>query len=205
MLLRNKVPKIQRTYVSIPDTVYELLSLNSYKKTRRWKGKSLSPVCLCDPTDYSLPGFSVHEILQARILDWVGVPFSRASSQLRNKPRSPSSQADSLLSESPEKSHHKQERHVICYLGHLKKVTPMVESCCCSVAKLCPTHCDPMDYIQHDRLPYPSLSPGVCSNSCPLSWWCYLTISSSAAPFSFHLQSLPASGSFPMRWLFALC
>ena len=52
--------------------------------------------------------------------------------------------------------------------------------------------------LQHMRLPCPSLSPGVCSNSCPLSRWCYLTISSSAAPFSFCLQSFPAPGSFPM-------
>ena len=46
------------------------------------------------------------------------------------------------------------------------------------------------------------LSPRVCSNSCPLSRWCYLTISSSATPFSFCIQSFPASGSFPMSWLF---
>ena len=39
--------------------------------------------------------------------------------------------------------------------------------------------------------------------SCPLSWWCYLTIPSSVAPFSFWLQSFSASGSFPMSWLFA--
>ena len=47
------------------------------------------------------------------------------------------------------------------------------------------------------------LSPRVCSNSCPLSQWYYLTISSSATPFSFCLQSFPASGSFPISWLFA--
>ena len=47
------------------------------------------------------------------------------------------------------------------------------------------------------------LSPGVCSNSYPLSWWCYWTISSSATPFSFCLQSFPVSGSFPMNWLLA--
>ena len=47
------------------------------------------------------------------------------------------------------------------------------------------------------------LSPGVCSNSCLLSWWCYLTTSSSATPFSFFLQYFPTSGSFPMSWLFA--
>ena len=44
---------------------------------------------------------------------------------------------------------------------------------------------------------------GVCSDSCPLSQWCHLTISSSAAPFSFCPQSFPASGSFPMSQLFA--
>ena len=55
--------------------------------------------------------------------------------------------------------------------------------------------------LQHARLPCSSPSPGVCSNSCPLSWWYYLIISSSAAPFSFCLQSFPASGSFPWKQL----
>ena len=54
--------------------------------------------------------------------------------------------------------------------------------------------CDSL-WLQYTRLPCLSLSPGVCSNSCPLSRWCYLTISSSAAPF-FCLQSFSASGSF---------
>ena len=57
--------------------------------------------------------------------------------------------------------------------------------------------------LQHARLPYPSPSPRVCSDSCPLSWLCYLTISSSAAPFSFCLQPFPATGSFPVSRLFA--
>ena len=48
-----------------------------------------------------------------------------------------------------------------------------------------------------------SLSPRVCSNSCPLSQWCYLTMPSSAVPFFFCLQFFPASGSFPKSWLFA--
>ena len=56
--------------------------------------------------------------------------------------------------------------------------------------------------MQHARLPDPSCSPGVCSNSGPLSCWCYLTISSSAALSSFCLQSFTASGSLPMSWLF---
>ena len=57
--------------------------------------------------------------------------------------------------------------------------------------------------LQHTRLPCPPLSPRVCSNSCPLSRWCHLTISFSPAPFSFCLQSFPASRSFPMSQLFA--
>ena len=59
--------------------------------------------------------------------------------------------------------------------------------CCCSVAKSCPTVCDPLD--QHARPPCPSLSPEVCSSSCASKQWCYPTISSSAA--FFCLQSLP--------------
>ena len=58
--------------------------------------------------------------------------------------------------------------------------------------------------LQHARLPCPSSSPGACSNSCPLSQWCHPTISSSVIPFASCLQSFPASGSFPMSWLFAL-
>ena len=67
----------------------------------------------------------------------------------------------------------------------------MLYSCCCfcSVPKSCPTLCDP-------------ISLGVCSNSCPLSQWCYPTISSSATLFCFCLQSFPASESFSMDQLF---
>ena len=52
--------------------------------------------------------------------------------------------------------------------------------------------------LYHTRLPCPSPTPGVCSNSCPLSWWYHPTISSSVVPFSSCPQSLPASGFFPM-------
>ena len=73
-----------------------------------------------------------------------------------------------------------------------RKQTSSYLCCCCSAADSLPLH-----GLLHARLPCPSLSLGVCSNSCPLSWWCFLTISSSAVPF-FCLQSFPASGSFPM-------
>ena len=61
----------------------------------------------------------------------------------------------------------------------------------CSVTKSCPTLCNPMD---------PStLTLGVFSDSCPLSHWCYLTISFSVSPFSFCLQPFRASGS--LQWV----
>ena len=54
---------------------------------------------------------------------------------------------------------------------------------------------------KHTKFPCPPLSSDVCSNSRPLNRWCYLTISSSVAPFSFGLQSFPASESFPVSRL----
>ena len=71
--------------------------------------------------------------------------------------------------------------------------------CCCSVTELCQTLCDPMDCSMPGS---PVLQfPWFCSNSYPLSHWCYLTIWSSTA--SFCLQSFPASVSFPVSWLYA--
>ena len=81
-------------------------------------------------------------------------------------------------------------------------VANVVALLCWSVAKSCPTLCDPMD-CSTPVLPCLSLSPRVFSNSCPFSQWCYLTISSSATFFSFYLQSFPASGYFPVSQLFA--
>ena len=57
--------------------------------------------------------------------------------------------------------------------------------------------------LQHARSPCPSTTPVAYSNSCPLSWWCHPTISSSVVPFSSCLQPFPASESFLTNWLFA--
>ena len=70
--------------------------------------------------------------------------------------------------------------------------------CCCSVSPSCLT-----PWTAAHRLPFPSPTPRVCSNSCPLSWWCHPTTSSSIIPFSSCLQFFSASGSFPMSQLFA--
>ena len=56
--------------------------------------------------------------------------------------------------------------------------------------------------LQHARLPCPSPTPWAYSNSCPMCRWCQQTTSSSVIPFSFHLQSFPASGSFQMSQFF---
>ena len=95
---------------------------------------------------------------------------------------------------------------VLCLHSKLKETLFTIfqlefgKKCCCfSVTKLCLTLCDPMDCSA------PSLSFTVArdgSNSCPVSRCCYLTISSSATPFSSCLQSFPASKCFPMSWLF---
>ena len=58
--------------------------------------------------------------------------------------------------------------------------------------------------LQHNRLPCPSATPGACSNSCPLSWWCHPIILFSLVPFSSCLQSFPAPGSFLMGQLFLI-
>ena len=78
---------------------------------------------LCSPRGCNLTGSSVHGILQARILEWVAIPYSRGSSQRGMEPKSPALQADSLPFE---------------HQGSL-------EQGCCSVIKSCLTFCDPMD------------------------------------------------------------
>ena len=57
--------------------------------------------------------------------------------------------------------------------------------------------------LQPTKIPCPSPTPRAYSNSCPLSWWCHPTISSSVFPFSSFPQSFPASGSFPMSQFFS--
>ena len=83
------------------------------------------------------------------------------------------------------------------------KITGLI-NCLSSVQFSCSVMSDSLrpHELQHARPPYPSLTPGVYSNSCPSSQWCHPAISSSVVPFSSCPQSLPASGSFPMSQLF---
>ena len=85
-----------------------------------------------------------------------------------------------------------------CFLSNLNMNQPSVQFSCSVVSDSLRPH-----GLQHARLPCTSPTPGVCSNSCPLSQWCHPTISSFVVPFASFLQSFPALGCFLMSWLFA--
>ena len=124
---------------------------------------------------------SVHGISPSGTLEWVAIPFCRGSSTPRIDPESSIIAGrfftnwatwEALKSSSVQFSHSVMS-DFLWYHG-----------------------------LWHTRLPCPSPAPRVYSNSCPLSQWCHPTISSSVIPFSSHLQSFPASGSFPVSQLF---
>ena len=83
-------------------------------------------------------------------------------------------------------------------MASCKKLLSLIQFSCSVVSNSLRSH-----ELQHTRPPCPSQTPGVHSNSCPSSWCCHPTISSSVIPFSSCPQSLPASESFPMSQLFA--
>ena len=92
--------------------------------------------------------------------------------------------------------------HTCCRLSRALKMLPVY---CCSYCSVTKSYLTLQPHgLQHARLPCPSLSPGVCSDSCPLSWWCHPTISSSDTPFSSCPQSFPVLWSFPISWLLTL-
>ena len=137
---------------------------------------------LCDPMDCSLPGCSVHGIFPGKN---TGVDCHFLF-QVLFLTQELNLSLQHLL-------HWHTDSLPLTYLGNLNSVqfsrSVMSDS-------LWPHG------LQHARPPCPSPTPGVYSNSCPLSWWCHPTISSSVFSFSSHLQCFPASGSFPMSQFF---
>ena len=128
--------------------------------------------------DCSLPGSSIHGIFQARVLEWGAIAFSRASY-----------------------STHKLGGRRNLRDEKLRKGSGLCRGfCCCSIAQSCLTL--QLHRLQHTRLPCPSLSPGVCSDSCPLSQLCYLTTSFFASPFSFAFN-VPSIRVFGKNQVFA--
>ena len=157
----------------------------------------------CDPIDGSPPGSPIPGILQARVLEWVSISVSSAwkwNVKVKSLshvwlPVTPWMQ--------PTRPLHPQDfpgkstgvgchclLHPICYWRSVQFNHSVVSE------SLRPHE------PQHASSPCPSPTPRAYSNSYPSSQWCHPTISSSDVPFSSHLQSSPASGSFPMSQLF---
>ena len=174
----------------------------------------------------SLPGFSAHRIFQARVLEWIAISYSRGSSKPRHQNCSPASPASpgrffttSTTWEAP-KAYYLTSILLLIYpfIKHLLSAHYVVGTIIGTGCIVClhgsyilvvqlsrSVVCDSLQphELQHARPPCPSPTPGVHSNSCPLSQWCHPAISSSVVPFSSCPQSLPASQSFPMSQHFS--
>ena len=131
-------------------------------------------VPLCDPMDCNPPGFSVH-----------------GNSQGKNTGVGSHSLLQGIF----------LTQELNLGLPHCRQILYHLSHQFSSVAQSCPTLCNPINCSTPG--PCPSPTPRVYSNSCLLSQWCHPAISSSVVPFSSHLQSFPASGSFSMSQLFA--
>ena len=138
-----------------------------------------SYLTVCGPVDGSPSGSSVHGISQARILKWVAILYCRGS------PRSRDQTCVSCIG-----------KWILYPCATWKALFFQFSSVQFSRSVMSDS-LRPHE-LQHARLPCPSPTPGVYSNSCPSSQWCHPTISSSVIPFSSHLQSFPASGPFKM-------
>ena len=176
--------------------------------------------------DCSSLGFSACGFSQARILEWVPFPSPGDLPNSGIKPRPLTLQVNSLkLSletdftwENAESAYCFSKINCLCLevfrcdpflppppppknnaISVLAQIIWEVLGCCCwcSVAKPVSDSLQPHG-LQHARLPCPSPSPRVCSNSCPLGQWCHPTISSSVTPVSSCPQSFSASGSISM-------
>ena len=152
-----------------------------------WQGKVLvaqSCLTLCHPMDCSWPSSSVCGISQARILEWAAISSSKGSSWPKDWTCLSYNVGKFFTTKPPGKPK-------LYYTFSSVQFSQSVVS-----DSLRPHE------SQHSRPPCPSPSPGVHSDSHPLSQWCHPTISSSVIPFSSCPQSLPASDSFPMSQLF---
>ena len=157
---------------------------------------------LCNPVDCNLPSFSIFGILQAKILEWVSISFSRGSSRPRDRARVSciGGRCFNLWAtrEAPTTYKVMSKWSIVrkAVLWVVNKLTYTSVQFSCSVVS------DPLQphELQHARPPCPSSPPGVYPNSCPSNQYCHPIISFSAIPFSCP-QSFPASGSFPMSQL----
>ena len=135
---------------------------------------------LCDPIDGSPAVSSIPGILQARVLEWGAIAFSVY--------------IYIYTCTNTNVYIHIYAHITVCTYTHISSV----QFSRSVVSDSLQPHA-----LQHARPPCPSPTPRAYSNSCPSSGWCHPTISSSVVPFSSCLQSLPASGSFPLSQFFS--
>ena len=143
-----------------------------FKREKSCESVTQSCLTVYKTMDCSPPDSSVREILQARILEWIAIPFSRGSSWPRDRTWI---------------SHIAGRFFTIWTINSVQFGGSVMSSSW---------------WLQHTRPLCPSPTPGAYSNSRPLSWWCHPTSSSSVVPVSFCPQSFPESGSFQMSQLF---
>ena len=139
---------------------------------------------LFDPMDWSPLDSSIHGILQVRIFEWFPLSYSRGSSWPRDWTWISCIAGGFFTVWATRKAYY--------------KAFNSVQFSCSVESNFLRPH-----GLQHARPPCPSPTPRIYSDSSPLTQWCHPTISSSVVPFSSHLQSFPASGSFQMSQFFA--
>ena len=144
-----------------------------FKREKSCESVTQSCLTVYKTMDCSPPDSSVREILQARILEWIAIPFSRGSSWPRDRTWI---------------SHIAGRFFTIWTINSVQFGGSVMSSSW---------------WLQHTRPLCPSPTPGAYSNPCPSSRWCHPTTLTSIIPFSSCLQSFPPSGSFPMSQLFA--
>ena len=156
----------------------------------------------CDHMDCSLPGSSVHGILQGSILEWVATSFSRGSFQSRNQTQASCTAGRFFTNWAM------REAYIHFLLDTLSLTEFFLKRDTKHLSSVQFSHSVLSDSLwphglQHARPPCPSPTPRDSSNSCPSTWWCHPTSLSSVVTFSSHIQSFPASGALQMSQLFA--
>ena len=145
-----------------------------------------SCLTLCDPMDYR-----VHAILQARILKWVAFPFSKGSSQPRDRTHISHISGGFFASWTTRETKNNQLLKTY-YIKLIKNLILILKTIIYKVyfssvqSSVMSDSLRPHG-LQHTRLPCSSPTSKAYSNPCPLIWWCHPTISFSVVPFSSGL------------------
>ena len=168
---------------------------------------SQSCLTLCDPMDCSPPGSSIHEIFQARVLEWVAISFSRGSSWPRDQTGSPALWADPLLSEPPgeplilliTKKKKKRKKSIGLFSFLLWYKIKGLSFQFSSVPQWCPTAIQPSHPLSTPSWLLPSIFPSIrvfSNESVLIRWPKYWSFSFSISPSNEYSGLI----SFRLDW-----